>query len=212
MIELDADQKTPLYEQLYAALADEIRTGQRAPGTPLPGRRTMAAQQGVSVNTVDAAYQMLAAEGLAEPRPRSGFYVQKTYGMLHSRARRAPAAPAPQPPAAPQPPSPGGRRTAGPSPPAAAARSPAVLPSLSVLPWYTSLSLGDIAYYISQSITEIIHDLFHCSLYIGNLSCYDQCSCKSVCKSKIYITALHSNIRCDHSRLGRCHVHDTNCR
>lgn len=103
MIELDADQKTPLYEQLYAALADEIRTGQRAPGTPLPGRRTMAAQQGVSVNTVDAAYQMLAAEGLAEPRPRSGFYVQKTYGMLHSRARRAPAAPAPQPPAAPQP-------------------------------------------------------------------------------------------------------------
>ena len=103
MIELDADQKTPLYEQLYAALADEIRTGQRAPGTPLPGRRTMAAQQGVSVNTVDAAYQMLAAEGLAEPRPRSGFYVQKTYGMLHSRARHAPAAPAPQPPAAPQP-------------------------------------------------------------------------------------------------------------
>ncbi|MCO7111271.1 GntR family transcriptional regulator [Gemmiger formicilis] len=95
--------KTPLYEQLYAALADEIRTGQRAPGTPLPGRRTMAAQQGVSVNTVDAAYQMLAAEGLAEPRPRSGFYVQKTYGMLHSRARHAPAAPAPQPPAAPQP-------------------------------------------------------------------------------------------------------------
>ena len=91
MIELDADQKTPLYEQLYAALADEIRTGQRAPGTPLPGRRTMAAQQGVSVNTVDAAYQMLAAEGLAEPRPRSGCYVQKTYGMLHSRARRAAA-------------------------------------------------------------------------------------------------------------------------
>ena len=94
MIELQPNEKTPLYEQLYAVLADEIRTGQRAPGTPLPGRRTMAAQQGVSVNTVDTAYQMLAAEGLAEPRPRSGFYVQKTYGMLHSRARRtAPPAP-----------------------------------------------------------------------------------------------------------------------
>ena len=99
MIELDPSLKTPLYEQLYAALADEIRRGDRAPGTPLPGRRTMAAQQGVSVNTVDTAYQMLAAEGLAEPRPRSGFYVQKTYGMLHTRAPR----PAPQPavPAAP---------------------------------------------------------------------------------------------------------------
>ena len=98
MIELNPSLKAPLYEQLYAALADEIRTGQRAPGTPLPGRRTMAAQQGVSVNTVDTAYQMLAAEGLAEPRPRSGFYVQKTYGMLHSRPRRAAAAPAPAAP------------------------------------------------------------------------------------------------------------------
>ena len=101
MIELDPRLKTPLYEQLYAALADEIRRGDRAPGTPLPGRRTMAAQQGVSVNTVDTAYQMLAAEGLAEPRPRSGFYVQKTYGMLHTRTPR----PTPQAvvPAAPEP-------------------------------------------------------------------------------------------------------------
>ena len=73
MIELDPRLKRPLYEQLYAALADEIRRGDRAPGTPLPGRRTMAAQQGVSVNTVDTAYQMLAAEGLAEPRPPQRF-------------------------------------------------------------------------------------------------------------------------------------------
>lgn len=93
MIALDPESRTPLYEQLYAALADEIRSGRRAPGTALPGRRTMAARQGVSVNTVDTAYQMLAAEGLAEARPRSGFYVQKTYGMLHSRtpARQADA-------------------------------------------------------------------------------------------------------------------------
>lgn len=93
MIELEPQEKTPLYEQLYAALADEIRSGQRAPGTALPGRRTMAAQLGVSINTVDAAYQMLAAEGLAEARPRSGFYVQKTYGMLHSRAPRPASVP-----------------------------------------------------------------------------------------------------------------------
>lgn len=102
MIELNSEEKTPLYEQLYAALADEIRSGQRAPGTALPGRRTMAAQQGVSVNTVDTAYQMLAAEGLAEARARSGFYVQKTYGMLHNRTAR----PRSQEPAVPEPPSP----------------------------------------------------------------------------------------------------------
>lgn len=88
MITLYPAVAQPLYEQLYLALAAEIRSGERTPGTPLPGRRTMAAQLGVSVNTVDTAYQMLAAEGLAEPRPRSGFYVQKTYGMLHSPAPR----------------------------------------------------------------------------------------------------------------------------
>ena len=102
MIELNPEEKTPLYEQLYAALADEIRSGQRAPGTALPGRRTMAAQQGVSVNTVDTAYQMLAAEGLAEARARSGFYVQKTYGMLHNRTAR----PRSHDPEVPEPPSP----------------------------------------------------------------------------------------------------------
>lgn len=102
MIELNPEEKAPLYEQLYAALADEIRSGQRAPGTALPGRRTMAAQQGVSVNTVDTAYQMLAAEGLAEARARSGFYVQKTYGMLHNRTAYTRSAE----PAVPEPPAP----------------------------------------------------------------------------------------------------------
>lgn len=102
MIELNPEEKAPLYEQLYAALADEIRSGQRAPGTALPGRRTMAAQQGVSVNTVDTAYQMLAAEGLAEARARSGFYVQKTYGMLHNRTAYTRS----EEPAVPEPPAP----------------------------------------------------------------------------------------------------------
>ena len=102
MISLHPEDSTPLYEQLYRALAGEIRSGARAPGKPLPGRRSMAAQLGVSVSTVDTAYQMLAAEGLAESRPRRGFFVQETGGMLQTGPARA-AAPAspPQKPAAP---------------------------------------------------------------------------------------------------------------
>ena len=102
MITLHPESKTPLYEQLYRALAADIQSGVLPPGKPLPGRRSMAAQLGVSVNTVDTAYQMLAAEGLAESRPRSGFYVQETGGMLQSGAPR-PVSPAPAPaaPAAP---------------------------------------------------------------------------------------------------------------
>ena len=47
MIELDPRAGKPLYEQLYEALANEIRTEQRPAGTPLPGRRTMAGELGV---------------------------------------------------------------------------------------------------------------------------------------------------------------------
>ena len=72
---LQPDSKTPLYHQLYTALADQIRTGSIAAGSRLPGKRTLAAELGVSVNTVDTAYQMLAAEGYVESRARSGFVV-----------------------------------------------------------------------------------------------------------------------------------------
>ena len=103
MIPLHPESRTPLYEQLYLALAEQIRSGELAPGRPLPGRRTMAEQLGVSVNTVDTAYQMLAAEGLADSRPRRGFFVQETGGMLQSAA---PVRPQPCPvPAGPSTPS-----------------------------------------------------------------------------------------------------------
>ena len=108
MIELHPESRVPLYEQLYQALAGQIRAGVLAPGCPLPGRRTMAEQLGVSVNTVDTAYQMLAAEGLAESRPRRGFFVQETGGMLYTGARASRPEPA-SPPAGPAP-----ARAAGP--------------------------------------------------------------------------------------------------
>lgn len=65
----------PLYLQIYTNLSDQIRIGQLAPGSRLPGKRSLAAQLAVSVNTVDTAYQMLLAEGYLESRPRSGFFV-----------------------------------------------------------------------------------------------------------------------------------------
>ena len=67
--------KTPLYLQIYAALQQEIRTGRLQAGERLPGKRRLAADLSVSVNTVDTAYGMLAAEGYLQSVPRSGFVV-----------------------------------------------------------------------------------------------------------------------------------------
>ncbi len=55
------------------AALPEMRSGTLAAGTRMPGKRRLAAELSVSVNTVDAAYQMLAAEGYLESRERSGF-------------------------------------------------------------------------------------------------------------------------------------------
>ena len=99
---LEADSAVPLYEQLYRSLAAEMRTGALAAGTRMPGKRRLAAELSVSVNTVDTAYQMLAAEGYLAARERSGFYVQEYLALPQD----LPAAPAPAEPvtqAAPQP-------------------------------------------------------------------------------------------------------------
>ncbi len=74
---LNKEDSRPLYYQLYIALAAKIRAGQLPAESRLPGKRTAAAQLGVSVNTVDQAYQMLAAEGYVVARPRSGFVVAR---------------------------------------------------------------------------------------------------------------------------------------
>ena len=94
---LDASSGVPLYEQLYRSLAGEMRSGTLAAGTRMPGKRRLAAELSVSVNTVDAAYQMLAAEGYLESRERSGFYVQE-YLALPSRPASGPEQPAPPKP------------------------------------------------------------------------------------------------------------------
>ena len=64
----------PLYAQLYAALVEELRQGRVRAGERLPSKRALAAHLRVSLNTVDAAYQMLVSEGYLEARPRSGYF------------------------------------------------------------------------------------------------------------------------------------------
>lgn len=89
---LSKTDNRPLYEQLYGWLVDEVRAGRLAPGEKLPGKRSAAAQLGISVNTVDTAYQMLAAEGYVDARARSGFVVNRLGGRQ---------VPPPSPPARP---------------------------------------------------------------------------------------------------------------
>jgi GntR family transcriptional regulator / MocR family aminotransferase len=86
----------PLYRRLYHALKAEIGARRLGPAARLPSTRALAADLGVSRNTVVLAYEQLAAEGYLVSRDRSAARV------AHAVAPRMPA-PARQAGSAPQP-------------------------------------------------------------------------------------------------------------
>lgn len=71
-----AKRATSLYEQLCDSLRADITSGRLAPGTRLPSTRTLAKELGMSRNTVMAAYEQLACEGLLVAAIGSGTRVR----------------------------------------------------------------------------------------------------------------------------------------
>ena len=72
---LERSRPASLQAQIREILIEAIRTGQLAPGDPVPSTRAMAARLSVSRNTVTLAYQALVSDGFLASRERSGFYV-----------------------------------------------------------------------------------------------------------------------------------------
>lgn len=71
-LSFDRDAPSPLHRQLYNQLRDIILTGGLPAGTRLPASRTLAAETGLSRNTVVEAFEQLMAEGYVESRVGSG--------------------------------------------------------------------------------------------------------------------------------------------
>ncbi|NBC22346.1 MAG: aminotransferase class I/II-fold pyridoxal phosphate-dependent enzyme [Gammaproteobacteria bacterium] len=64
-----------LYERLAALIEGQIASGVLTVGARAPSVRALARSAGVSIATVNQAYQQLEARGLLEARPRSGYFV-----------------------------------------------------------------------------------------------------------------------------------------
>lgn len=74
-IHLRADANRTLQEQLFDEFVCQIGDGRLKPGMRIPATRQLAADLGVSRNTVAFAYERLTAEGFIEARPPSGTFV-----------------------------------------------------------------------------------------------------------------------------------------
>lgn len=64
-----------LYAELAHVLRERIEQGLYRPGDRLPSVRALSVEHGVSLSTVQQAYRLLEDDGLAEPRPKSGYFV-----------------------------------------------------------------------------------------------------------------------------------------
>lgn len=64
-----------LYEYLFRCIRDDVLSGDLPPDTKLPSKRKLAEHLGVSLITVEGAYNQLIAEGYVRAEARRGYYV-----------------------------------------------------------------------------------------------------------------------------------------
>ncbi len=63
------------YQHLATLLAERIEQGLYRHGEKLPSVRSLSQEHGVSISTVQQAYQTLETMRLITPQPRSGYFV-----------------------------------------------------------------------------------------------------------------------------------------
>ncbi len=80
-INLKTGDRTPLYEQIYEYIRDEIRNGRIASGERLPSTRSLCRHLDISRSTVELAYEQLLSEGYIESVPYKGYYAAKIEGL-----------------------------------------------------------------------------------------------------------------------------------
>lgn len=76
IIQLDLQSETPIYTQLINQIIEGIAAGKLLPGESLPSVRSMAADIGVNLHTVNKAYNLLKQEGYIQVHRQKGVVVE----------------------------------------------------------------------------------------------------------------------------------------
>lgn len=89
-INLNADSKIPLYEQIYTYIKSDIQTGRIPCGEKLPSTRMLSKYLEVSRSTVELAYEQLLSEGYIESEPYKGFFAAPVEELYHLKPAALP--------------------------------------------------------------------------------------------------------------------------
>jgi DNA-binding transcriptional regulator YhcF (GntR family) len=82
LVTINPDDARPIYQQIVDAIKALIARGDLAEGAGLPPVRQIAADLGVNLNTVAAAYRELQSEGLLTIRHGSGAVVTSRTAVI----------------------------------------------------------------------------------------------------------------------------------
>ena len=77
IVPFDSQSESPLYEQIYQYIKNEIRQGKLESGSRLPSTRILARNLRLSRSTTQMAYDQLLSEGYIEALPCKGYFVCK---------------------------------------------------------------------------------------------------------------------------------------
>ncbi|MCI8608353.1 MAG: PLP-dependent aminotransferase family protein [Firmicutes bacterium] len=77
MLDNQNNSKRSLYIQIYENLKQQILHREAASGEKLPSLRVLSKTLGVSVTTIELAYNQLLVEGYIISKPQSGYYVSQ---------------------------------------------------------------------------------------------------------------------------------------
>lgn len=86
LITINLDDQRPIYQQIVDSIKALIASGELSEGAALPPVRQVAADLGVNLNTVAAAYRELQGEGLLAIRHGSGAVVTSRTGAPKKEA------------------------------------------------------------------------------------------------------------------------------
>ena len=76
---LDESRQTPYYIQLFDYIKQAILDGEITEGEKLPSLRSLAKSTGLSITTIEQAYNQLLVEGYIYSKAQSGYYVSRIF-------------------------------------------------------------------------------------------------------------------------------------
>lgn len=76
MLDIDLQSETPIYTQLVNGIVEGIARGELQPGEALPSVRSLAADLGINLHTVNKAYHLLKQDGYVQINRKQGVVIE----------------------------------------------------------------------------------------------------------------------------------------